>query len=163
METTLTLADIGAHFPNATGHVEGNDELMPIEECGNMILMAYAYYKFSGDIDFLKEHYDMLEQWTEYLVDNTLTPSYQLSTDDFAGHLANQTNLALKGILSIQAMSMIGTALGKSHTFDDAETAAEYYEQWEHFAIDPTGQHTLLAYEHRVRAPRHCWYMMRLC
>lgn len=26
-----------------TGHVEGNDEYMPVEESGNMILMTYAY------------------------------------------------------------------------------------------------------------------------
>ena len=29
---------------------------MPVEECGNMILLSYAYYKVSGDTDFLKEN-----------------------------------------------------------------------------------------------------------
>ena len=41
-----SMHDLGAHFPNATGHVEGDDEYMPVEESGNMILMTYAYYKF---------------------------------------------------------------------------------------------------------------------
>ena len=41
-----SMHDIGSHYPNATGHVEGNDEYMPVEESGNMILMAYAYYKY---------------------------------------------------------------------------------------------------------------------
>lgn len=34
-----SMHDLGTHFPNATGHVEGNDEYMPVEESGNMILM----------------------------------------------------------------------------------------------------------------------------
>lgn len=40
-----SMHDLGSHYPNATGHVEGNDEYMPVEESGNMILMSYAYYK----------------------------------------------------------------------------------------------------------------------
>lgn len=148
-DISLTSADIGAHFPNATGHVEGNDEYMPIEECGNMILMAYAYYKSSGDIDFLERHYGILKQWAEYLVENTLTPSYQMSTDDFAGHLANQTNLAIKGILGIQAMSKINAIFGKSIEPFEA-IAAAYYEEWVQHAISRLGKHTVLAYEHEA-------------
>ena len=40
-----SMHDLGTHYPNATGHVEGNDEYMPVEESGDMILMTYAYYK----------------------------------------------------------------------------------------------------------------------
>ena len=43
-----SMHDLGSHFPNATGHVEGNDEYMPVEESGNMILMTYAYYKYAA-------------------------------------------------------------------------------------------------------------------
>lgn len=48
-----SMHDLGAHFPNATGHVEGNDEYMPVEESGNMILMTYAYYKYDNYIQSL--------------------------------------------------------------------------------------------------------------
>ena len=36
------LHDIGSHFPNATGHPDGNDEYMPVEECGNILIMGLA-------------------------------------------------------------------------------------------------------------------------
>ena len=84
------MHDVGAHFPNATGHVEGTDEYMPVEESGNFILMAYAYYKFSGDDAYLAAHYPLLRRFAQYLVDFSLVPASQLSTDDFAGELSNQ-------------------------------------------------------------------------
>lgn len=37
-----------------------------------------------------------------------------VSTDDFAGWLALQTNLALKGIIGINAMSQISDVAGES-------------------------------------------------
>lgn len=47
-----SMHDLGTNFPNATGHVEGNDEYMPVEESGNMILMTYAYYKYDRSCPF---------------------------------------------------------------------------------------------------------------
>src|SRR5262249_21144413 len=36
------MHDLGAHFPNATGHPYGKDEYMPVEECGNILIMGLA-------------------------------------------------------------------------------------------------------------------------
>ena len=36
------MHDLGAHFPNATGHPDGRDEYMPVEECGNILIMGLA-------------------------------------------------------------------------------------------------------------------------
>jgi hypothetical protein len=36
------MHDLGYHFPNATGHPDGHDEYMPVEECGNILLMGLA-------------------------------------------------------------------------------------------------------------------------
>jgi hypothetical protein len=57
---------------------------------------------------------DLLNQWTGYLVAEALIPANQISTDDFAGALANQTNLAIKGVIGIQAMSIISSILGNT-------------------------------------------------
>lgn len=82
------MHDIGAHYPNATGHPDGNDEPMPLEECGNMVIMALAYALKAKDMDYLDLHYKFLKQWTTYLVEDALYPANQISTDDFAGSLA---------------------------------------------------------------------------
>jgi hypothetical protein len=55
---------------------------------------------------------NLLNQWTGYLVSEALIPANQISTDDFAGALANQTKLAIKGVIGIQAMSVISGMLG---------------------------------------------------
>jgi hypothetical protein len=144
------MHDLGTHFPNATGHVEGDDEYMPVEESGNMLLMAYAYFKFTGDASFLSQHYAKYRQWATYVIEYSLVPEAQLSTDDFAGTLANQTNLAIKGIVGLKAMSFISEALGDLRAAANySATASSYYTQWEKFAVDPSGTHTMLAYQSR--------------
>ena len=144
------IHDLGSHFPNATGHVEGDDEYMPVEECGDMILMSYAYYKFSGDFSYLQRHYKLLSQWAQYLIDFALVPEKQLSTDDFAGELVNQTNLAIKGIVALGAMAETAHLLsGASTASIYASTASSYLNQWMYLAIDPSENHTVLAYQWR--------------
>lgn len=62
----------------------------------------------------------LLDQWTQFLITDSLIPENQISTDDFAGALANQTNLAIKGIVGIGAMAEIASLLG------DTATSANY-------------------------------------
>ncbi|KAG6854841.1 hypothetical protein C0991_012031 [Blastosporella zonata] len=63
----------------------------------------------------------LLDRWTQTLINDSLFPGYQLSTDDsFIGHLANQTNLAIKGIIGIKAMSQI------SHIIGDEKKSGRY-------------------------------------
>ncbi|KAG9084530.1 hypothetical protein FS749_005150 [Ceratobasidium sp. UAMH 11750] len=91
-----SIHDLGAHYPNATGHNDGGDESMPVEESGNMLIMALSYTRATKDNSLISNNYNLLTQWTQFLVEDSLIPAEQLSTDDFAGHLANQTNLAIK-------------------------------------------------------------------
>ncbi|KAL9599405.1 MAG: hypothetical protein Q9219_003842 [cf. Caloplaca sp. 3 TL-2023] len=154
-----SMHDLGTHYPNATGHVAGDDEYMPVEESGNMILMSYAYYIFTNDSTYLRLHYPKLRQFASYLTQFSLTPGKQLSTDDFAGQLVNQTNLAIKGIVGIAAMSEIAllvdnndspsAATAAAAAANYSATASSFYTQWETHAIDPSGTHTLLSYQWR--------------
>jgi hypothetical protein len=102
-----SMHDLGSHYPNATGHSDGRDEAQPLEECGNMLIMTLAYAQRSSDTAYLAKHYKILGQWTQYLIQEALIPANQISTDDFAGNLTNQTNLALKGIIGIGAMAQV--------------------------------------------------------
>lgn len=111
---------------------------------------SLAYYKFSGDAAWIQSHYKILKQWALYLIQFSLVPSAQLSTDDFAGTLVNQTNLAIKGIVGLQAMSAIARIADQPiDATNFSVTASEYYQNWTYFAIDPSKNHTMLAYEWR--------------
>ncbi|ODQ51653.1 DUF1793-domain-containing protein [Saitoella complicata NRRL Y-17804] len=169
------MHDLGTHFPNATGHPDGNDEQMPLEECGNMLIMTLAmlqsfrqhqgveelrswlegseeqFGELGAPIGTSAQHrmtrYALLNRWAEYLVDNTLFPSHQLSTDDFAGPLENQTNLALKGIIGINAMSELAAILGRSVDSRYYAMIAELYiHRWEKLAMTDQCAHAKLAY-----------------
>jgi hypothetical protein len=111
-------------------------EYMPLEECGNMLIATLAYAQRASDTAYLKQHYPILKQWTGYLVQEALTPDNQLSTDDFQGQLANQTNLAIKGIIAIEAMAVIAELTGNTadaNTFHS--TATEYISKWQGYAV----------------------------
>lgn len=141
--------NISTDYPNATGHNDGNDEQQPLEECGNMIIMALAYAQRTGDDAWLASHYNILRQWNEYLVQEALIPANQISTDDFAGSLANQTNLAIKGIIGIEAMAQIANRTG--HATDGANytnIAHNYISQWQtlSLAAGANPPHTTLSY-----------------
>ena len=93
---------------------------MPLEESADMILMTAACYVRDGDISFFAEHKEALEKWGLYLVRYGGAPDNQLCTDDFAGHLKNNLNLAVKATVGIGAYALLANALG------DSEQAAEY-------------------------------------
>ncbi|KAJ4362334.1 hypothetical protein N0V83_010427 [Neocucurbitaria cava] len=141
--------DLGTHYPNATGHPDGNDEPMPVEECGNNLIMVLAYVQLSANSDYIKQHYTILKQWVEYLVEDSLLPAEQLSTDDFAGHLVNQTNLALKGIIGIEAMARMSKIIGETADADNYTSIAhDYITKWEALGINKAAdpQHSILNY-----------------
>jgi hypothetical protein len=142
----FALHDIGAHYPNGTGHGDGIAQEQPVEESGNMLIMTLAYAQKTGDTAYLSAHYKYLRQWADYLVKNCLIPANQQSTDDFAGLLANQTNLALKGIIGIQAMSEIAKLTGQTSNY--SSIASDYISKWQDLAIarNATPPHTTLSY-----------------
>lgn len=192
-----SMHDLGTHFPNATGHADGEDEYMPLEECGNMLIMglalvnAYKYdtqpaflrlasddldssqqveatsvfdangidhaWSFGGDVgttdlsqarEWVRKSYKLWKQWTVYLIEEALEPKNQLSTDDFAGWLSLQTNLALKGIIGIRAMSEISDILDETK---DAkyyrEIADDYIAKWQDLGLSRNKLYPKLSYD----------------
>ncbi|TKA69798.1 hypothetical protein B0A55_06469 [Friedmanniomyces simplex] len=145
----FSIHDLGSAFPNATGHNDGNDEMQPLEECGNMMIMTLAYAQRTNDNAYLTQHYSILKQWNEYLIQEALIPVNQISTDDFAGALANQTNLALKGIIGIEAFAQIANRTGNAADGANyTQIAHDYISSWETYGInnDTTYPHAELSY-----------------
>jgi len=109
--------------------------------------MTLHYAQVTKDTSLLRQNYNLLKQWTEYLIGNSLIPATQLSTDDFEGSLANQTNLAIKGIIGIRAMGRIADILDKR---DDAANyssiAARYVPKMLQYSIANTSDHLTLSY-----------------
>ncbi|KAE9407196.1 DUF1793-domain-containing protein [Gymnopus androsaceus JB14] len=140
--------DMGASYPIANGHNLGNDEPMPIEESGNMLNMALDYTQRTGDTSLVTTYSSLFTQWADYLVANTLFPADQLATTDFDGALPNQTNLAIKGIIGIKAMSVIlSTYLHDASSASTYNSTAEsYLKTWQTFGISTDGSHLILEY-----------------
>lgn len=117
-------------YPLVNGQVYGNNALkyqMPVEECGNMIILTAAICKKEQDYTFAAENMDLLEVWNRYLVQYGADPEDQLCTDDFAGHLAHNCNLSLKAIMGMVGFADILTHLDRAEEADALlEKAKEY-------------------------------------
>lgn len=92
---------------------------MPVEECGNMLILVDAVCKADSDYSFAKEHFDLLEKWCAYLVKYGEDPENQLCTDDFAGHMPHNVNLSIKAVMGLVGFADILENLGYS---DKAKT-----------------------------------------
>lgn len=115
-----------------------------------MLIMTLAYAQRTGDISYVNRHWQILEEWADWLIsNNTVIPFNQISTDDFAGSLSNQSNLALKGIIGLQAASMMANITGRvKESSRYADTAQDWISQWEALAVSKNANppHTTLNY-----------------
>ncbi len=135
--------DLGT-YPIANGQVYGGD--MPVEESGNMLILAAAISKIDGNTDYVKPYWDILTTWADYLVENGLDPSNQLCTDDFAGHWAHNANLSVKAIMGIQAYSEMARMMNMTALADRyGAIAKDMAGKWEKMADD--GDHYRLAFD----------------
>jgi hypothetical protein len=142
--------DLGT-YPLADGQVygggeENEEDQMPVEESGNLIIMVAAMERSEGNWDFAKRFMPQLTQWADYLEKKGMDPENQLSTDDFAGHLAHNTNLSIKAIEALGAFVEIARGVGDTKLADKYAAAVKTMpEQWEKMALD--GDHYKLAFD----------------
>jgi len=142
--------DLGT-YPKANGQVYGGgakteENQMPVEESGNMLLMAAALAKIEGRPDYALKYWPLLERWAEYLKDKGFDPENQLCTDDFAGHLAHNANLSIKAILALRAYAYLCETSGKKAEAQlYKKIAADFAGQWLKKADD--GDHYRLAFD----------------
>lgn len=125
--------DVG-RYPLANGQAYGMtmEKQMPIEECGNMLIMTATVCKADGHAGFAEAHWEMLRKWAQYLTDFGMDPGNQLCTDDFGGHLAHNANLSIKAIIGIGCYGLLARMRGDEATAARMlETAREMAGLWE--------------------------------
>ncbi len=142
--------DLG-QYPLANGQVyggaeESEDNQMPVEESGNMLLLLGALTRIQGNADFSRPYWPIITRWAEYLAEKGLDPENQLCTDDFAGHLAHNTNLSIKAILGLGAYARVAESLGHAEAAEKyLRLAKELAARWPAMARD--GDHYRLAFD----------------
>lgn len=137
--------DLGT-YPIANGQTYGED--MPVEEAGNMVILAAAIAKVDGNANFAKKHWKTISIWADYLAKAGFDPANQLCTDDFAGHLARNVNLSAKAIMALRSYGYLAEELGEKATAQKyIALAKSMVPKWMQLADD--GDHYTLSFENK--------------
>ena len=142
--------DLGT-YPLANGQVYGGGEKteenqMPVEESGNVVLLMAAIAQMEGNADFAGEYWSTLVEWAKYLKAKGFDPENQLCTDDFSGHLAHNVNLSAKAICGLGAFAKLCEMRGEKEMAAEYEnTAHEFAKRW--VAVAKEGDHYRLAFD----------------
>ena len=147
--------DVGT-YPKATGMTYGGGEnipangdvsgKMPVEESGNMLILLGALSQVEGNTEYADRYWPTITKWANFLISKGYDLDNQLSTDDFAGHLAHNVNLSGKSIEAIGAYSMMAKMRGDNAEATRTRAIAESMsKQWQDAARD--GDHYRLAFD----------------
>jgi len=142
--------DLGT-YPLANGQVYGGGERteenqMPVEETGNMLILLAALAQVEGNGDFCAKYWPVLEKWADYLKAKGFDPENQLCTDDFAGHLAHNVNLSIKAICGLGSFARLCQYRGQTARAAEFQAMAkDFARRLREVALD--GDHSRLAFD----------------
>ncbi|MBM3882798.1 MAG: DUF4965 domain-containing protein [Verrucomicrobia bacterium] len=142
--------DLGT-YPHANGQRYGGGEKseenqMPVEESGNLLILMAAVAQIEGHAGFASLYWPQLERWAEYLKAKGYDPENQLCTDDFAGHMAHNVNLSAKAIFGLASFARLCELRGETSRANEYyELAQNFGERWANEADD--GDHYRLAFD----------------
>ncbi len=127
--------DLG-QYPLANGQVYGDS--MPLEESANILILADAICRITGDGEWLKPYRKVLKTWADYCRAEGQNPGNQLCTDDFKGPSEQNTNLSIKAIIAVAAYADLIPYIGAN--VRDIEKFKQYSKEmailWEADARD---------------------------
>jgi hypothetical protein len=136
--------DLG-EYPIAFGRDDGG-EGMPVEETGNMLILADAVSQIDGNTKFVDQWWPKAVQWAQYLEKYGADPEEQLCTDDFKGRLAHNANLSVKAIVALAAFGdmckLHGDAAEAERYMSMAKADAQHWVE-----VDGEGDHFKLAFD----------------
>lgn len=141
--------DLG-QYPLANGQVYGGGEKteedqMPVEESGNMLILVDALARAEGNAHLAERYWPQLTEWAQYLKEKGLDPENQLTTDDFAGHVAHNSNLSIKAIDALAAYADLAHLLNHEDTAKEFKaTANSMAQKW--IGMAQEGDHFKLAF-----------------
>lgn len=131
---TSTPHDLGFHFPNVTGHPDGNDEFMPVEESGNILILGLAL------VNSLRYETDSAAGSTWSSVGSKTFNNSPAATEFSLGNL--ETRDGISGLDDSWGGSKKGEALSKKWL----EKSYPLWKQWTgyliEFALEPFHQRT---------------------
>jgi hypothetical protein len=120
--------DLGT-YPVANGRK--NEESMPYEETGNMLIMTAALSEVEGNASYAEKHWQILTKWAKYFLQHGMDPKNQLTTDDFAGRTKHNANLSVKAIMGIASYGEMAKMLGKEEVAEMyIDTARSMAKKW---------------------------------
>lgn len=141
----------GSNYPMFYTYPAGSDIYsydmqMPVEECGNMLIMSSAVYLIKGKSEVVEANVPLLKRWADYLYAKGAVPENQLCTDDFAGHLDKNINLSIKAAVGLAAYAKVESLHG------DTVSAERYLSRAREYAAEIVGAfvgepHTPLAFD----------------
>jgi hypothetical protein len=135
-----------------------NQEQMPLEESGNLLLMVAAVVQAQGGtadaVGWLAPYWGVLNRYAAYAQASLPDPKDQLCTDDFAGPSPHNSNLAAKGIVALAAWAdvyrlnpLVDPEMAARQADAYAANASAFAAEWQTLALDESGTRYKLQYD----------------